>query len=207
MIAFHYPVIPWVGLMALGYCFGTLYGKGFDATVRKKWLLGLGFGSIALFFILRGINIYGDLVPWTTQKNGIYTMLSFFNTTKYPPSLIFLLMTIGPSLLFLYLIENVKNKATDFFVVFGRVPLFFYFLHVLVIHIAAILGILIFGGNWQDMILTADVFMNAKLINYGYPLYVVYLIWITLIIFLYPFSKKYMTYKLSHKEKWWLSYL
>ncbi len=207
MILFHYPLIPWIGLMALGYCFGILYSKGFDATRRKKWLLGLGFGSIALFFILRGINEYGDLVPWTIQKNGITTILSFFNTTKYPPSLIFLLMTIGPSLLFLYLIENVKNKVTDFFVVFGRVPLFFYFLHVLVIHIVAIIGILIFGGNWQDMILTADVFMNEKLINYGYPLYIVYLLWIGLIIFLYPFCKKYMVYKLSHKEKWWLSYL
>jgi hypothetical protein len=116
-------------------------------------------------------------------------------------------MTIGPSLLFLYLIENIKNRVTDFFVVFGRVPLFFYFLHVLVIHIAAIIGILIIGGNWQDMILTADVFMNEKLINYGYSLTVVYLVWIGLIIFLYPFCKKYMTYKLSHKEKWWLSYL
>ena len=207
MIAFHYPLIPWVGLMALGYCFGFFYSKGFDIAMRKKWLLRLGFGSIILFFILRGSNEYGDLVPWTTQKNGVYTLLSFFNTTKYPPSLIYLLMTIGPSLLFLYLIENIKNRVTDFFVVFGRVPLFFYFLHVLVIHIAAIIGILIFGGNWQDMILTADVFMNEKLINYGYSLTVVYLVWIGLIIFLYPFCKKYMTYKLSHKEKWWLSYL
>ena len=207
MIAFHYPIIPWIGLMALGYCFGALYSKDFDATVRKKWLLRLGIGSISLFFILRGINVYGDLVPWTTQKNGVTTVMSFFNTTKYPPSLIFLLMTIGPSLLFLYLIENVKNKVTDIFVVFGRVPLFFYFLHVLVIHIAAIIGILIFGGNWQDMILTSDVFMNAKLINYGYPLYAVYLIWIGLIIFLYPFSKKYMIYKSKNKDKWWLSYL
>ena len=151
MILFHYPLIPWIGLMALGYCFGILYSKGFDAARRKKWLLGLGFGSIALFFILRGINEYGDLVPWTIQKDSMYTVLSFFNTTKYPPSLMFLLMTIGPSLIFLYFIENVKNKVTDFFVVFGRVPLFFYFLHVLVIHIVAIMGILIFGGNWRDM--------------------------------------------------------
>ena len=207
MIGFHYPLLPWIGLMALGYCFGTLYSRGFDAKVRKKWLLRLGFGSIALFFILRGLNGYGDLVPWTTQRDGITTLLSFFSTTKYPPSLIFLLMTVGPSLLFLYIIENIKNKVTDFLVVFGRVPLFFYFLHVFVIHIAAIIGILIFGGNWEDMILTADVFMNSKLIDYGYPLYAVYLLWIGLIIFLYPFCKKYMVYKLSHKEKWWLSYL
>lgn len=207
MIAFHYPVIPWIGLMALGYCFGTLYKKDFDATIRKKWLLRLGIGSVALFFVLRAINIYGDLVPWTSQNTLSKTILSFFNTTKYPPSLIFLLMTIGPSIIFLYATENIKNKITDFFIVFGRVPLFFYFLHVFVIHIAAIIGILIFGGNWQDMILTADVFMNAKLINYGYPLYKVYLLWVALIFLLYPFCKKYMVYKINHKEKWWLSYL
>lgn len=207
MIGFHYPLLPWIGLMALGYCFGTLYSNGFDAKVRKKWLLRLGFGSIALFFILRGLNGYGDLVPWTTQRDDITTLLSFFSTTKYPPSLMYLLMTVGPSLLFLYFIESIKNKVTDFLVVFGRVPLFFYFLHVFVIHIAAIIGILMFGGNWDDMILTADVFMNKKLIDYGYPLYAVYLLWIGLIIFLYPFCKKYMVYKLSHKEKWWLSYL
>lgn len=207
MIAFHYPVIPWIGLMALGYCFGTLYNKGYDATKRKKWLLYLGLGSTALFFILRGINVYGDLVPWSNYDSSTKTVLSFFNTTKYPPSLIYLLMTLTPAFLFLYLTENIKNRVSDFFVVFGRVPLFYYFLHVLVIHIAAIIGILIFGGDWQNMILTADVFMNSKLITYGYPLYVVYFIWIALIILLYPFCNKYMIYKVNHKEKWWLSYL
>jgi len=207
MIAFHYPLIPWIGLMALGYCFGTLYTKDFDVAVRKKWLLRLGLGSITLFFILRGINIYGDLVPWTSQDTTTKTIMSFFKVSKYPPSLLFLLMTIGPSMLFLYATENIKNKISNFFIAFGRVPLFFYFLHVLVIHIVAIVGILIFGGNWQDMILTADVFMNAKLINYGYPLYMVYIIWIALILLLYPFCKKYMIYKINHKEKWWLSYL
>jgi uncharacterized membrane protein len=207
LVAFHYPVIPWIGLMALGYCFGSFYLIDFDAKLRKKWLLILGFGSIALFFLIRGINIYGDLVPWSIQKNTTFTILSFFNTTKYPPSLVFLLMTVGPSFIFLYLTENFKNKLADFFIVFGRVPLFFYFLHVLVIHAVAIIGILIFGGTWQDMILTKDVFMNSKLINYGYSLTVVYFVWIGLIILLYPFCKKYMVYKLSHKEKWWLSYL
>ncbi len=193
--------------MILGYCFGTLYQKGFDATIRKKWLLTMSIVTAALFFILRGINVYGDLAPWSVQKNMTYTILSFFNVTKYPPSLLYLLITIGPALLFLYLIENTKNKITNFFIVFGRVPLFYYFLHVFVIHLFAIIGILIFGGNWQDMILTADVFKNAKLINYGYSLLVVYLVWIGIIILLYPMCKKYMIYKLNNKEKWWLSYL
>jgi len=207
LFGFMYPVIPWVGLMALGYCFGTMYKKDFDTALRKKWLLIIGFGSIVLFFILRGINIYGDLVPWTIQKNTTYTILSFFNTTKYPPSLIFLLMTIGPSMLFLYFTENFKNMLSDFFVVFGRVPLFFYFLHVFVIHIFAIIGILIFGGNWKNMILSADVFANAKLINYGYSLLTVYVVWLILILLLYPLCKKYMIYKANNRDKWWLSYL
>ncbi|PKQ44257.1 DUF1624 domain-containing protein [Confluentibacter flavum] len=207
MIFLHYPVIPWIGVMALGYCFGTLYKKDFDATLRQKWLLRLGLGALALFFVLRGINMYGDLEPWTIQDTTTKTILSFFNVTKYPPSLVYILITIGPSLLFLYVIETVKTRLTDFFLVFGRVPLFYYFLHVLVIHAFAILGILVFGGHWRDMILTQDVFANAKLINYGYSLLVVYLVWIGIVLFLFPFCKKYMVYKATHKDKWWLSYL
>ena len=206
-IGFWYPIIPWIGLITLGYCFGRLYTKGFNIEIRKKWLLIIGFGSIALFFILRGINIYGDLVPWSTQKDLTYTILSFFNVSKYPPSLDYLLITIGPALLFLYGIETIKNKLTDFFLVFGRVPLFYYFIHVLVIHVFAIIGMLIFGGNWQDMIITSEGFTNEKLATYGYSLFVVYLVWIGIIFLLYPFCKKYMIYKANNKGKWWLSYL
>ena len=204
---FVYPIIPWFGLIILGYCFGTFYTKGFDVAVRKKWLLRIGFTSIALFFIIRGVNVYGDLVPWSTQDTTVKTIFSFFNVTKYPPSLSYLLITMGPSLLFLYWVENIKNKLSGFFLVFGRVPLLYYFLHVFVIHVLAIIGMLIFGGNWKDMILTADVFMNAKLLNYGYSLVVVYCVWISVILLLYPVCKKYMIYKANNKDKWWLSYL
>ncbi len=207
MFAFAYPIIPWFGLIVLGYCFGTFYNKGFNVSVRQNWLLGLGLGSVILFFIVRGINLYGDLTPWSIQETSTKTLLSFFKVTKYPPSLSYLLITIGPSLLFLYGIEAVKNKITDFFLVFGRVPLFYYFLHVLVIHVLAIVGILLFGGDWKNMILTADVFMNAKLINYGYSLFAVYMIWAGVIALLYFPSKKYMVYKATHRDKWWLSYL
>ncbi|MBC8767969.1 DUF1624 domain-containing protein [Arenibacter sp. BSSL-BM3] len=207
MILFHYPVIPWIGLMALGYCFGQLYVKDFDAKLRQTWLLRMGLGALGLFFVLRGLNIYGDLVPWTMQDTNTKTIMSFFNVTKYPPSLAFVLITIGPALLFLYAVENVKNSISNFFMVFGRVPFFYYFLHVLVIHLVAIAGILIFGGNWKDMILTADVFMNEKLATYGYSLWVVYLVWIGIVLALYPLCKKYMVYKLNNRDKWWLSYL
>lgn len=110
-------------------------------------------------------------------------------------------------MIFLYAFENTKNKITDFFLVFGRVPLFYYFLHMLVIHILAIIGILIFGGNWQDMIVTGKSFMSETLKTYGYSLFIVYVVWISVVLLLYPLCKKYMNYKANNKDKWWLSYL
>lgn len=206
-IGIIYPILPWIGIMILGYCLGSLYTKEVAIRTRQTWLIILGFSGITAFFVLRGLNIYGDLVPWTEQNTATKTVLSFFNVTKYPPSLSYILITLGPALVFLFAIENIKNKITDFLLVFGRVPLFYYFLHVLVIHVLAIIGMLIFGGNWRDMILTAEVFNNAKLLNYGYSIYVVYLIWFGLIALLYVPSKYYMTYKANNKDKWWLSYL
>lgn len=207
MVVFHYPIIPWIGVMALGYVFGSLYIKDFDVNIRKKWLLRLGLGAIALFFIIRGLNIYGDLSPWAIQDTSTKTILSFFNITKYPPSLVFILITLGPAILFLYWVEKIKNKITDFFLVFGRVPLLYYFAHVFVLHLFAIIGILIFGGDWQEMILNGQRFMSGNLATYGYSLFVVYVVWISVILLLYPICKKYMIYKANNKDKWWLSYL
>lgn len=207
LVILHYPLIPWIGLMALGYLFGTFYQKDFNAMVRGKWLLILGFGALITFFVLRGLNVYGDLVPWTIQDTATKTILSLFNVTKYPPSLLYLCITMGPAFLFLFIFENTKNKLTDFFLVFGRVPLFYYFLHVFVIHVLAIVGMMIFGGNWHFMILTAENFSNASLATYGYSLFVVYLVWIGVVLLLYPICKKYMIYKANNKDKWWLSYL
>ncbi len=214
VMIFDYPVLPWIGVMASGYCFGGLYTKDFNVSMRKKWLLSLGIGATALFFVLRSINIYGDLVPWTTQKNTIYTIMSFLNVTKYPPSLSFILITLGPAFLFLCATESIKNKITDFFLVFGRVPFFFYVLHAFTIHLFALLGLLITGSDWKIMILdwkaimlSESVLADSKLASYGYPLWVVYLIWIGIVLLLYPLSKKYMIYKANNKDKWWLSYL
>lgn len=207
MVILHYPLIPWIGLMALGYLFGSFYQKDFDVSLRKKWLLRLGLGALFLFVILRGFNVYGDLMPWSVQDTTTKSILSFFKVTKYPPSLLFLCITLGPAMIFLYAFENTKNKITDFFLVFGRVPLFYYFLHMLVIHILAIIGILIFGGNWQDMIVTGKSFMSETLKTYGYSLFIVYVVWISVVLLLYPLCKKYMTYKANNKDKWWLSYL
>lgn len=207
IVVLHYPLIPWIGLMTLGYLFGTLYQKDFNTSLRKKWLLILGIGPILIFVILRGLNVYGDLVPWSIQGSATKTILSFFNVTKYPPSLLFLSITMGPAMLFLYAYENTKNKLTNFFLAFGRVPLFYYFTHLLVIHVLAIIGLLFFGGNWHDMILTGKGFMSETLKTYGYSLFMVYIVWIGIILLLYPFCKRYMNYKAHNKDKWWLSYL
>lgn len=206
-IRFSYPILPWVGVIVLGYCFGELYQKGVSLAGRKKWLLLIGLSSIALFFLLRTFNLYGDSSLWSPQETGEKSIISFFKLTKYPPSLLYLLITIGPALLFLYFIENIKNAATNFLLVFGRVPFFYYLLHVLVIHLFAILGLLITGKDWKLMILDNETFDSGALQGYGYSLFTVYLVWIAVVLLLYPITKKYMTYKANNKDKWWLSYL
>lgn len=206
-VFFAYPVIPWIGLMALGYCLGSLYTKGVAFEKRKKWLLSLGMGAIALFFIIRIINSYGDLVPWSYQNTSTKTVLSFFNVTKYPPSLLYLLITIGPSLLFLYAIEKAKNRITNFLLVFGRVPLFYYFLHVFVIHITAIIGVILLNDDGMELLSSVSGNHLPGLAKYGYSLFTTYMIWIAMVMLLYIPCKKYMIYKTNHKDKWWLSYL
>jgi uncharacterized membrane protein len=206
-IYFAYPLIPLIGLMALGYVFGTLYHQEYDPAKRKKWLFGMGIGCVTLFMILRTFNIYGEPSQWGTQKSGIFTIISFLNTTKYPMSLLFLLMTIGPAFIFLYAMENVKNKITSAVIIFGRVPFFFYVIHIYLAHLFGILGLIYAGRNWSDYIMTTDFFRNDTLSNFGYNLYVVYLIWILVIIIMFPLCKWYNKYKTNNRNKWWLSYL
>jgi uncharacterized membrane protein len=207
LIWFSYPVLPWIGVMSLGYCFGSLYKKGASIAKRQKWLLITGFTSIILFLIFRGLNFYADLNPWSYQETTEKTIISFFNATKYPPSLAYLLMTLGPTFLFLYGIENIKNKFVDYLIVFGRVPFFFYIIHIFVIHVGAIIGLIITGKDWKLMILNYETMNSGALQGYGYSLFMVYIIWIIIILILYPICYKYMRYKLQNKDKWWLTYL
>jgi uncharacterized membrane protein len=204
---FSYPVLPWIGVILLGYCFGEFYKKDASIILRKKWLLYIGLSATVLFFIVRGFNFYGDLAPWTYQETTEKTIISFFNVSKYPPSLAYLLITLGPALLFLYFIENIKNAITNFLLVFGRVPFFYYILHIFVIHIGAIIGLLVTGKDWKLMILNNETMQSGILQGYGYSLFTVYLIWIAIVLLLYPICKKYMKYKTNNKNKWWLSYL
>ena len=202
-----YPFLPWLGIMILGYCFGHFYQKGFDIKLRKKWLLYLGFSAIFLFISIRYINIYGNLTAWSYQNNGVYTLLSFFNTTKYPPSLVFTLMTLGPAMLFLYAIESVKNWVTNILVVIGRVPFFYYIIHLYVIHLIGMIGLIVLGEDWEEIIYTPQRFSSGFLADKGFDLWVTYLIWIITVVLLYPLCNMYMKYKANNKDKWWLSYL
>jgi uncharacterized membrane protein len=194
-----YPIIPWVAVMSLGYYFGLFYDKNFDPVKRRKLFNILGITAIVLFAILRGTNIYGNLMPWTIHDNSAQTVFSFLNLTKYPPSLTFLLVTLGGTLLFLANSENLS--------VFGRVPFFFYIIHIYLIHLLALITAELTGFGWQKMILPALPFRVEALKGFGFNLTVVYLIWILVIVMLYPLCKKFDTYKQNNKDKWWLSYL
>lgn len=206
-VIFYYPVLPWIGVMALGYSFGFMYHKKFDPLKRKKNLILFGITAIFLFVAVRYTNVYGDMVRWSEQKNVLFTFFSFINVSKYPPSLLYILITIGPTFFVLYFLEDIHSKITDFLLVFGRVPFFYYVMHVFLIHSAALLTLLALGDDWKLMVFDMTSFTTDKLANYGYSLEIVYLVWILVVAALYPLCKKYMNYKLGNPEKWWLSYL
>jgi len=202
-----YPVVPWIGVMALGYCFGPLYGGSYHAVKRRRFLNIAGISTIVLFIIIRWINVYGDPVSWKHYETLSKTLMSFLNVNKYPPSLSYVLMTLGPALLFLANSEKLKGGIVNFFSVFGRVPFFYYILHLYLIHIIAMIFAQLTGFGWRTMILHHWIAEEPKLIGYGASLWVAYLVWIGVILALYPLCKKFDTYKQNHKEKWWLSYL
>ena len=205
-LIFGYPIIPWIGLMAIGYILGSLF-TDYQAKERAALLMKYGLYAIGAFLILRLTNFYGEPNPFSLQNSITYSIMSFFNTTKYPPSLLYILMTIGPSLLLLSVIEKYKNKVTDFFIVFGRVPLFYYFIHILIIHMLAIILLVLTNKDYSIMFnMTPYLPGQNQLVEYGYPLWVVYVVWFIVILILYPLCYKYMKYK-SNSKKWWLSYL
>ena len=202
-----YPIIPWFAVMSLGYSFGTFYDKTFEPAKRKKLFNIIGIGTLLLFLLLRYINVYGNLLPWKSYGTLSQTLFSFFSVTKYPPSLCYLLVTLGPALLFLANSENWKGKIVAFFTVFGRVPFFFYILHIYLIHFLALLAVQFTFGSWQKMILPLMPAKVTALRGYGFNLLIVYLVWIAVIAVLYRLCKKFDLYKLNNKDKWWLSYL
>jgi uncharacterized membrane protein len=203
-----YPFIAWTGIMLLGYTAGIFFTSNFSPEQRQKNILRLGMALVVLFIVLRFMNVYGDPFPWKMEKNGLYTFLSFMKIHKYPPSLLYLCITLGPALILLSLIEKVKNRFTRITVVFGRTAFFYYIIHFFFIHI--LLGITFYaqGHTTQQAMESMKTlpFMFA-IPGQGFGLAVVYGIWAFVIVALFPLCKWYDKYKTSHKEKWWLSYL
>ena len=198
-----YAFMPWTGVMICGYCFGHLF-EG-DAKQRVRSCTYTGTVLIGLFIILRSINAYGDPVPWAVQRDGLFTFLSFINVTKYPPSLLYICLTLGPALLFLGIIEKVQNRFTDVVSLYGRVPFFYYVIHFYLIHTLCLIAFFLWGYTSADIANPASPFLFRPP-SFGFPLMVVYLIWLFVVIIVYPACRRYDRYKSTHKQ-WWLSYL
>ncbi len=196
-----YPIIPWIGVMALGYYFGAVLK--IEAAKRNRVLYLLGGGLTAAFFVVRWINVYGDPLPWHVYPTTSQTVMAFFNCQKYPPSLLYLLMTIGPGIAVLPLLEGVKNRVGQWVIVFGRVPMFYYVVHVAVVHAVAVGLALAFRkpAPWTPVWFFATIPPNM-----GFPLWVAYVVWIVVIIALYPLCRWYADLKKRRKD-WWLGYL
>ncbi|HXL55703.1 MAG TPA: heparan-alpha-glucosaminide N-acetyltransferase domain-containing protein [Chitinophagaceae bacterium] len=200
-----YAILPWTGAMLLGYAIGSFYRPLFDAVKRKKVLLTIGIAVTSLFIILRLINKYGDPAPWSQQKEAAYTFLSFLNTTKYPCSLQFLCMTLGPALILLALIEHAQNKFTNILAVYGRVPFFYYVIHFYLIHTICVILFFASGYGVKDIVDPNVPFLFRPL-HFGFHLWVSYLIWLFVIIVMYRPCKWFQNYKRTHCQ-WWLSYV
>lgn len=195
-----YPVIPWIGVMALGYASGPVLLL--ESRRRRRVLIALGALLCATFLVVRGLNGYGDPHPWSGQRNSLFTAMSFLNTTKYPPSLDYLLMTLGPVLLLLAAAEKLRGPLADALTVFGRVPFFFYVLHVYVIHAAAVaLGVWT-GFGAKPFLEPWPRFPKS----FGLPLAGVYLAWILVLLALYPACRWFAGVKATRRD-WWLRYL
>jgi uncharacterized membrane protein len=201
-----YPLIPWIGVTAVGYALGSLWDL--PAERRRALLLRLGVGCIVAFLVLRGFNVYGDPLPWAVQSRGSMTLVSFLNLNKYPPSLLFLLMTLGPVLLALRALDGHTPAVLRPAQVIGKVPFFYYLMHVLVLHIVAAGAMLARFGSIGPAVTspTLDRFPMTQPPGWPAPLPVVYLVWIVVVAVLYPFCAWYAGVKRQSRNPW-LSYL
>jgi uncharacterized membrane protein len=196
-----YPLIPWIGVMATGYCLGPIFYL--PKNQRLQFLGKLGICLILSFLVIRGLNIYGDPVPWSQQRNFSMSILSFINCTKYPPSLLYLLMTLGIAIILLYLFEKIEwrifKSLSKPLILFGQVPLFFYVVHLWIVHFMAIFLAL---PQYGLKAITLPFLSASMPKNYGYELPIIYGIWIIIIVILYPICNYFIDYKSKHPTKW-----
>lgn len=213
-----YPFLPWLGIMLLGYAAGQWYLSGFERERRQRLLMIFGAGGTLAFIIVRALNFYGDPVPWQTQETGMRTFLSFLNCAKYPASLSYILMTLGPTLVTMALLEKVKLSQWKPLEVFGRVPMFYYIAHFYLVHVLAIATFLVvrhkgfadlnfhFSTGGSFFAPDGAGYFGGIPIGSGYSLLWVYVAWITVVLLCYPACVWYNRYKSNHRQ-WWLSYL
>jgi len=199
-----YSIIPWIGVMAAGYWFGTVLTT--EPARRNRICLRLGLGATALFLVLRGLNIYGDPQPWSSSGR-MPALLSFLNTTKYPASLSFLLMTLGPTIALVPLLDPARGRVAQWLTVFGRVPFFYYVLHIPLIHALALVVSKIRTGSVDPWLFTNHPMGNPPAPDgYTWSLALLYLVWAVAIVILYVPSRWYSGLK-ARRSDWWLKYL
>ncbi|MDQ6608823.1 MAG: heparan-alpha-glucosaminide N-acetyltransferase domain-containing protein [Bacteroidota bacterium] len=204
VLVFAYPPVPWLGIMLVGFA----SGKFFELPVanRRKLFFKIGWSALLLFVIVRFINIYGDPLPWSSQKNYLFTFLSFFNVAKYPPSLLFCLVTLGPMFLLLAFAERAKSRVGNIISVYGKVPMFYFLIHFFLIHFIMIALMLLQGFHWSQLDFASGTFGRPKGVQSGVSLLAIYLLWIFVVAILYKPCQWFGKYKAAHQQ-WWLKYL
>jgi uncharacterized membrane protein len=195
-LAVLYPLVPWIGVMAAGYALGPLFKL--EHAVRVRGLLVLGAAITIGFILLRATNLYGDPVPWTVQHGALATVLSFINCEKYPPSLLYLAMTLGPTLLLAGALDGARGTIAGWITTFGRVPFFYYVVHLYLLHALAVLFAWATIGN-------AVFAASQKPAGYGLGLAGVYAVWLAVVISLYPLCRWFAAIK-RRRTGWWWSY-
>jgi uncharacterized membrane protein len=201
-----YPLIPWIGVTAVGYGLGQVYE--WDAGRRRAFLVRLGVALTLAFIVIRAINVYGDPSRWAVQKSALFTVLSFLNVTKYPPSLLFLLMTLGPAMLLLRAVDGGTPHWLRPALIIGKVPLFYYVLHFALIHALAVVVCYIRYGSAHWMFESPDLghYPFSAPPGWGYSLPIVYVVWACVVATMYPLCRWYAGVKQRRNDAW-LSYL
>lgn len=204
MLLIDYPVLPWFGIMLAGFACGVLFKQ--SSEIRSKRFITISVVLLLTFVLLRFLNVWGDPAPWSVQNDAIFTFMSFINISKYPPSLFYILTTLGVALLLLYIAEKFEGKWKEVMMVYGSVPMFYYLLHFYLIHSISLLVLLAQGFVWSDFRFGPFQFGRPEASS-GLDLIGVYIFWMGVVIALYPLCKKYAAYKKSHPNKAWLKYL
>ncbi|MEE4659295.1 MAG: heparan-alpha-glucosaminide N-acetyltransferase domain-containing protein [Halieaceae bacterium] len=201
LLYFAYPLVPWAGLMLLGFGTAGIFQQ--DTVRRDRTLLLTGLVMIAAFLVLRALDIYGDPNPWQQQSAGLQaTVLDFMNVSKYPPSLLFLLITLGPMAILCAYADRWSGWLKDTLVMFGRVPFAFYIAHWYLLRVLNLL-LAMYQGIEPGRMMTFFFFFPPE---YGLPLSGVYVVWALVIVLLYPFCRWFAEIK-KRRNDWWLSYL